>query len=296
MSDKRFSHGVCSIARLYQVDIDRIDAAVKLCTTEGALDHLDACRRVKENIVGHGYPEPRRAPKGERCCNCRAVKGECGPECGVFSSKPQPPPDVPRWMGPADVERPVLAKQDEDEQCPSCRVRKENNVGPCGPCSRAKPEPEPTWDNPGPCSCGSNSLRVDEPSAEIGCNGCGRRVHAEYADWKKDKPLFRHIALQAWIEGKGEAGKLYYAYVDSEPEKPSWDNPGPCSCGSTMVYSLGLRASLRCSVCGRDVRCTFHDPPVGGIDKAAARAIVLKAWTEGKGAARKIHYVEKEPR
>lgn len=140
---------------------------------------------------------------------------------------------------------------------------------------------DPTWKNPGPCTCGSNSLGMDKPLAKICCNDCRRQVDAEYNSWKNDKLLCRRSVLKAWTEGKGERGKVYYV-----ARGPSWDNPGPCCCGEkdNLFWDSQHRSQIGCNVCGRTV--TYHAP----WNPDRAPALILRAWAEGKGKGGKYYY------
>lgn len=94
-----------------------------------------------------------------------------------------------------------------------------------------------------------------------------------------------------------EAGPFWRCSECGEPHRfppekhvASWDNPPPCICGCDVVEGGSAFARMVCEGCRRTVRRPLESTDQG-VD---AKALVLAAWTEGKGSAGEVYYVESE--
>ncbi len=249
------------IGRRFGVDYERVDFELTTLMKFGLFHTLlEATNIIVNRLEDHGYPEPHEPPpppKLPKCLCCYRAKVDC--TCGIpWFGKPKPVPDVPEWMR--------LPKVDPEKNAEE---------------SKAKVEPTLL-----PCKCGAGLPRLKDDSRSFGgkvhrsimkvhrsvvvacvrdaASGCGR----SYRDEKKSE------ASRGWNKEHGVQPKA----------GPSWDDPPPCSCG--QVDPVSQRAiltfdSILCKACFRQVR-------------GSGRALVLQAWTEGRGKSGKVYYVDSE--
>lgn len=237
----KYHEDVKHTATLYNMDIDRIKAAVEQHMQDnGNYLTWEACNVIQARIDYHGYPEPYVVPEQEKCINCFQPKDNHLPQCGLGSNAV---PDVPGWMGEEKAQRRKQVKTKVQEKT-------EERAWPCR-CGAGAPEvtypepgkvwaqlkctcgarcyyknfadatkqwnkhngvqPEGSWYNLPPCTCGSELIGTNSITGTICCNDCERYLMRVCASTCLDQ------IAKAWAEGKGKRGEVYRVEIDHEP-------------------------------------------------------------------------------
>lgn len=267
------------IATRYSIDIDRVKAAV-----EQYMQHEDmhltwqACEVIQARIEAHQYPEPYVVPEQEKCINCFQPKDQHLPQCGLGSNA-----DVPGWMKGEEVKKEEVPEEKLEEPWPCrCGAGGPKVIHPepgqvwaqlectCGARCYYKNfatatkqwnkhngvQPEGSWDNLPPCSCGHTDLDVHNEgvSSQITCKRCKRFVCASLTNVRDQGERFRKLVLKVWMEGKGEAGKIYYVENGTKSEHVC----NQCRRQTTILrvkdFKVKDAREIRCKPCGRVAR------------------------------------------
>ncbi len=139
-----------------------------------------------------------------------------------------------------------------------------------------------------PCDCGAFPVAPEVPPDVPGWMGAMASGPSTEGD-----PIDRAAldALPVLLEQPPIEGRVFPNF-DPEKHVVSWDNPPPCTCGSVQTTAYDHPA-LSCLVCNRWTSVRIEDLKAS-LD-TDWRALVLAAWTEGKGKAGEVYYVESEP-
>lgn len=274
-------------AAKWKIDWERLDAAIDRHQIDNCTSYGEATAAIVGRLEAHQYPEPRRAPT---CGNCFQPKDKHLPQCRLG-----PDADTSGWTDRALSAEELIAEgidpKEAEEPWPS-----QDDLCSCGPddiCThisgvRKRVEVESTsaeleeksgWYSLPPCTCGSTRIRTNSVRGSVNCDDCGRFLVGVHTSTRRD------LIAKAWTEGKGKPQSAYY--VESEP---SWESPGPCCCGEkdNLFWDSQHRSQIGCNVCGRTV--TYHSP----WNPDRAPALILRAWTEGKGKDGKYYYAAHE--
>lgn len=245
--------------------------------------HFEVTTAVAEILIrlkAHGYPEPLIVPEPERCCNCRTPK-EPACDCGCFSSGPAPVPDVPGWMGTAKATS-TSCQHVAFGVCWDCRQGKKT-------LNKKSDPPDDHWNDvlryglqSDGAPIGKNTLawmtknlpgapapirlmvskgaleQIKELTGSIPSYVVEQPAITE-ARWRKATPL---RGRDGW-QPDADVPLALIAGPDDRITKTNltWDNPGPCSCGSVSRDKVGAESMgncfIRCSSCKRDTGTKF---------------------------------------
>lgn len=197
------------------------------------------------NLEAHGYPEPYEPPPPELCINCRTPKYPCA--CGCFPIKPSIPPDVPGWMG--------ASKGPSTEGDPIGKSTLDWLAANLPGAPKAVDDSGPT--KPVNCHCGGTDIRVlfDADSGNrwgVKCWSC-------------------RMGVTGTIDGT--RGRALELWAEQQQLTPSWDNPGPCVCGGTVLDKWDGSDGG-----GAYIRCSYHEGGCGRHREKPTMALALAAW------------------
>lgn len=212
---KEYHESVRAIALQYNMDIDRVKAAVeRYMQDEDMWTTWEACSVIQARIEAHQYPEPYVVPEQEKCINCFQPKDQHLPQCGLGSNA-----DVPGWMMDESIES---AKQEKAERRKQLKGKIQDKL------HENRAEQGKIW----PCRCNAGGLPIESYKDgwyRFDCKSCTTNASAET----------RVASIKGWNQCCGK-----------RPES-SWDNLPPCTCGSEQVGTNSITGTICCNDCER---------------------------------------------